>query len=226
MSESRAYDEPPGPASTRPPTHDAWPAVGGYVPTRALPDASHPGSQTADVRLPASPDTPRVAGWPDEPWRAAQPGPWGYDARDVRAATADAATIPPAPGTAIQYGWPDGSASWGVPSSSRPAANERQWAAAAHWLPLLSHWIGPLVVLLTAGRRSEHVRTEAVASLNWEITVALLLALAVALAPIGVLGPALAVAVVALSVALHVIGAIQAARGGSFTYPLALPIVR
>ena len=100
------------------------------------------------------------------------------------------------------------------------------WAPAAHWLPLLTHWIGPLAVLLTVGRRSEWVRTEAAASLNWEITVAVLLAVSAGLAQFGVIGPALALAVIVLSVGLHIAGAVTASRGGSFRYPLALPIVR
>lgn len=107
-----------------------------------------------------------------------------------------------------------------------PTRRERTWATAAHWLPLLTHWVGPLVVLLTVGRRSDRVRTEAAASLNWEITVAVLLAVSAGLARFGVIGPVLAIAVVLFSVGLHGLGALVASRGGSFAYPLALPIVR
>lgn len=102
----------------------------------------------------------------------------------------------------------------------------RGWAAAAHWLGIVTAWIGPLVVLLTVGATSRRVRDAAVASLNWEITVAVLLAVSVFLSRWGMLGPAFAVAVVILSIGLHVIGAVTAASGRSFTYPLALPIVR
>ncbi|HQD61968.1 MAG TPA: DUF4870 domain-containing protein [Propioniciclava tarda] len=108
----------------------------------------------------------------------------------------------------------------------RTTSDEERWARAAHWLPLVSHWIGPLVLLLTQGRRSDRVRTEAIHSLNWEITVALLFALAVGVSRFGVIGPALAVGVAVLSVGLHLVGVVTTARGGSFQYPLALPIVR
>lgn len=137
-------------------------------------------------------------------------------------------------GTPPEYTWTP--QPWAPPTQGQPPPTapiwpgptdeERVWAPAAHWLPLLTHWIGPLVVLLTVGRRSEWVRAEAAASLNWEITVAVLLALSVALSRFGVIGPALALAVIVLSLGLHIAGAITASRGGSFHYPLALPIVR
>jgi len=107
-----------------------------------------------------------------------------------------------------------------------PTREELAWATAAHWLPLLTHWVGPLVVLLTVGRRSDRVRTEASASLNWEITVAVILAVSAGLARFGVVGPILAIAVALFSIGMHIVGAVTASRGGSFVYPLALPIVR
>ncbi len=129
-----------------------------------------------------------------------------------------------------QQGWAAPQPAWGAPAASawspaRPSTDDLVWAPAAHWLPLLTHWVGPLVVLLTAGRRSERVRAEAVASLNWEITVAILLAVATALAPFGLVAPGLALGTVAVSVGLHVFGAVTVARGGRFTYPGALPFI-
>lgn len=112
------------------------------------------------------------------------------------------------------------------PVGGRPSVGDRRLAALPHWVALFTFWVGPLAVLLTAGRTSRRVRDAAVASLNWEITVAMLLAASVFLARWGTIGPAVAIAVVILSVGLHLIGAITAWRGGSFTYPLALPIVR
>jgi uncharacterized Tic20 family protein len=126
------------------------------------------------------------------------------------------AVAPPVPVGAHAYRDP-----WAAPTRE-----EQAWATAAHWLPLMTHWVGPLVVLLTVGRRSDCVRTEAAASLNWEITVAVLLAVSVALARFGVLGPVVAIAVALFSIGMHIIGAVTASRGGSFVYPLALPIVR
>lgn len=108
-----------------------------------------------------------------------------------------------------------------------PSGRDVRLAAAAHWLPLVSHWIGPLALYLTAGRRSDHVRTEAAASANWELTVAIVLAVAAGLAmKVGLVGPILAIAVAGLSIGLHVVGAVIASRGGSFTYPLAIPFLR
>lgn len=107
-----------------------------------------------------------------------------------------------------------------------PLPDDVRGATMAHALPLISHWIGPLIVYLTAGRRSSHVRTEAAHSLNWELTVAIALALCGLLAPFGVIAPALAIGVAVLSLGLHIAGAITAARGHSFAYPFAIPFVR
>ncbi len=107
-----------------------------------------------------------------------------------------------------------------------PPPETRTWATAAHWLPLVSHWMGPLVLLLTVGRRNPWVRAEALTSLNWEITVAVGLAFSLVFYQFGVVGPALSVALVLLSVGLHVAGALTAWQGRHFEYAAALPIVR
>lgn len=130
----------------------------------------------------------------------------------------DAAPAVAPPGVVGAHAYRD---SWAAPTRE-----ELTWATAAHWLPLLTHWVGPLVVLLTVGRRSARVRAEAAASLNWEITVAVVLAVSAGLARFGVVGPVLAIAVALFSIGMHVAGAVTASRGGSFVYPLALPIVR
>ena len=57
------------------------------------------------------------------------------------------------------------------------------------------------------------------------LTVAILLAVATALAPFGLVAPGLALGTVAVSVGLHVFGAVTVARGGRFTYPGALPFI-
>lgn len=188
-----------------------------------------PAHVLADPEPPAAPSQPA---YPTAPIAQPVPGPLG-------------AHWAPAPATPAQpaayQAWAPAAYPWiptqtlppalsqtraSAPAWAGPTAEERVWAPAAHWLPLLTHWIGPLAVLLTVGRRSEWVRTEAAASLNWEITVAVLLAVSAGLAQFGVIGPALALAVIVLSVGLHIAGAVTASRGGSFRYPLALPIVR
>ena len=180
------------------------------------------------------PQQPGPWGVPQQPGPQ-QPGPWGVPQQQAPWGV---------PQQQAPWGVPQQQTPWGAPppqqgwapqqdprlgaggwAPTRPSAADRTWAPAAHWLPLFTHWVGPLAVLLTAGRRSQRVRAEAVASLNWEITVAILLAVATALAPFGPVAPVLAFVTVVLSVGFHVYAALTVARGGRFTYPGALPFI-
>nr|NLI49645.1 DUF4870 domain-containing protein [Propionibacterium sp.] len=223
---------PPGPSRGFPVDADPWSAA----PPASQPhygwdqpaDPAGQGAPSASVGWPGPApgvgrptfDPPSGQGWgpPAPSWGAPQPGlpaqggwaptPQGWPGQGW------------VPAQQAPSGW--GSGGW---APTRPSQDDRTWAPAAHWLPLLTHWVGPLVVLLTAGRRSERVRAEAVSSLNWEITVAILLAVATALGPFGLVAPVLALVTVAVSVGLHVYGAIIVARGGRFRYPGALPFI-
>lgn len=175
--------------------------------TRLGPDASGP-SWTVDTLVPGF-------------WPAMQPV--APEAASQQPISAPHAAVRPTPLPTRTADMPDGD--WWS-ATSMATDEERTWAPAAHWLPLLTHWVGPLILLVTVGRRSERVRAEAVASLNWEITVALVLAVATLLPKVYGIGIALSVAVIVLSVLLHVAGALEARRGHHYAYPFALPIVR
>lgn len=142
---------------------------------------------------------------------------------------APVAPQPAAPETVdpAELGW-TGPGPWPGPGAGTRAwaPETRRWACAAHWLPLLTHWVGPLVVLLTVGRRDEVVRVQAASSMNWEITVAVLLACAALLEPVGVVGTVVGLLTILASVILHVVGALRACAGREFLYPVALPLVR
>lgn len=231
---------PPAGPSARPgaPVRYGWgqePSPAQGRPHFDPPAGAVPGSPWGTP--PAAVPPPAGLGWDAPPpgWAAPPPGwdapPQGWAAPPQGWAAPQGWSAPPG------WGPPAGPPAhlgatpvWGAPlpagwAPARPTRDDLVWAPAAHWLPLLTHWVGPLAVLLTAGRRSERVRAEAVASLNWEITVAILLAVATALAPFGLVAPVMALATVAVSVGLHVFGAVTVARGGRFRYPLALPFV-
>lgn len=142
------------------------------------------------------------------------------------------------PGDASGQAWgpPAPSQEWGAPASGQnpfhPAQagasrspEEAEWMPRAHWLGLLTHWVGPLLVLLTVGARNDRVRAEAVESLNWEITVAIAMAFS-AMLLFGGAGIVAALAVVACSIVFHLRGAAEARKGRHYRYPLALRIVR
>src|SRR5687768_5475298 len=64
-----------------------------------------------------------------------------------------------------------------VPPRGLSSARERAWARFAHWGGLvgvlagaLLGWVAPLIVLVTAGRRSAVVRGHALSALNFYLT--------------------------------------------------------
>ncbi|MDO5534201.1 MAG: DUF4870 domain-containing protein [Propionibacteriaceae bacterium] len=114
----------------------------------------------------------------------------------------------------------------GDPWGGRPlAGDERRWVPAAHWLPLVTSWLGPLTVLLTVGERDARVREHAKESLNAEITVWLGMLLAAVLSYVGVGFVLLGVIPVAALV-LRVVAAVDAGRGKLVRYPIVLRLVR
>ncbi|GAA3066715.1 hypothetical protein GCM10017600_55430 [Streptosporangium carneum] len=116
----------------------------------------------------------------------------------------------------------------GVSASSRhcaraDAGGERLGAAAAHLLPLTGLLaIGPLIMLLTAGKTSPYVRRHAVEALNFQLTLlgaTVLLAITfvgVVLMPVLWLG----------AMALSVVGGVAALGEGDFRYPFTLRPVK
>lgn len=130
----------------------------------------------------------------------------------------------PAPG----HGYPAPSAA-AAPATGVPTSEDRNWATAAHLSGFVAAYlalgfIGPLVVMLTAGRRSPFVRRHAVEALNFNLTV--LLALFVSAVLVVVLVGFLMLALVGIGyVAFSIAGALAAARGDEFRYPLTIRFV-
>jgi uncharacterized Tic20 family protein len=110
------------------------------------------------------------------------------------------------------------------------AGEEITWATAAHLSGFVAAYLalgfmGPLVVLLTGGRRSPFVRRHAVAALNFNLTV--LLALAVSAVLVVVVVGLLMLPIVGIAyVVLTIMGALAASRGQEFRYPMTIPFVR
>ncbi|WP_433241939.1 DUF1707 and DUF4870 domain-containing protein [Streptosporangium sp. CA-135522] len=102
-------------------------------------------------------------------------------------------------------------------------AGERLGAAAAHLLPLAGLLaVGPLIMLLAAGRTSPYIRKHAVEALNFQLTLlgaTVLLAITV----VGIVAtPVLWVGGVVLSV----VGGLAALGEGNFRYPFTLRPVK
>jgi uncharacterized Tic20 family protein len=117
--------------------------------------------------------------------------------------------------------------------TSRPgtvAVTDQNWALAAHLSSLLTAasclgFLGPLVVLLTAGNRSPFVRRHAVEALNFNLTV--LIAAMVSVVLMLVLIGFLMILVVGVGYVIATIaGAVAASQGRDFRYPLTIRFVR
>jgi uncharacterized Tic20 family protein len=116
------------------------------------------------------------------------------------------------------------SASGVVPSE------DRNWAMGAHLSAFLAAYIalgflGPLVVLLVRGDRSQFVRQHAAEALNFNLTVLIWIAISVILIIVGI-GILMLVAVGILYVVTVIIGAIRASSGEHFRYPLTIRFVK
>jgi hypothetical protein len=153
-----------------------------------------------------------------EPPAHTSPAPvWGPAAP----APQPAASVPPAP-------WPP--AAPPAAHSGPLTTTDLNWATAAHLSGFVAAYValgfmGPLVVLLTEGRRSPFVRRHAVEALNFNLTV--LIALAVSAVLVVVLVGFLMLPLVGIAyVVLTIMGAVAASRGQEFRYPLTIRFVR
>ncbi|MER7543835.1 DUF1707 and DUF4870 domain-containing protein [Actinomadura sp.] len=101
-----------------------------------------------------------------------------------------------------------------------PVASEtgedRMLAAAAHAVAVPTLFVGPLVLMLVSGKRSEYVRRHAAEAVNFQVTLLLL-----TIVTFGIGGVVYAVAWI-----LSAIAAVFALTGQTFRYPWILRLVR
>ena len=119
------------------------------------------------------------------------------------------------------------------PASLQP--NEKNWAVAAH-LASVAGWIGipfghilaPLVVWLVKKDESEFVRSQAIESLNFQISMTIY-ALVAGLLAVTIIGLIIAIpaiiAIVIGDVIFTILGAMQVAEGRPYRYPLTIRLL-
>ena len=108
--------------------------------------------------------------------------------------------------------------------ATRPNAEERNWASAAHLGTLVLWVIAPIVVLLTKGQESAFVRAQAIESLNFQLTV-LLVSLGSAALTMLEVGFLLLPAVAAGALVMIVWATVRTYRGDPFRYPVNLRLI-
>lgn len=124
------------------------------------------------------------------------------------------------------YGYPPP-----VPQPERrlPPDQERTWSSAAHWSALVAgivglSFLGPLIVMLTKGNESVWVRRHAVESMNFQLSV-LIYMLVSAVLCLVLIGFLLLIALGIGYFVLTIIGAVRAANGEDYRYPLTIRMV-
>lgn len=137
------------------------------------------------------------------------------------------------------------------------ASQERNWAMAAHLSALVAvaglpfgHVLGPLIVYLVKGHESEFIGQHARASLNYQITISLLVVIVTLILggcslvfainssenngagyaiSFGVLWISIAIVIVLLlllSIIFIIMGTVAANEGRPYTYPFAVRFLR
>ncbi|WP_131738062.1 DUF1707 and DUF4870 domain-containing protein [Actinomadura roseirufa] len=103
-----------------------------------------------------------------------------------------------------------------VTRSEEPTGEDRMLAAAAHAVAVPTLFVGPLLLMLLSGKRSEYIRRQAREAVNFQITLLL-----VTIVTFGVGGLLYAVAWILAAVA-----AVFALTGQTFRYPWILRLVK
>ncbi|GAB1821529.1 DUF4870 domain-containing protein [Herbidospora sp. RD11066] len=102
-------------------------------------------------------------------------------------------------------------------------ATDRVAGAAAHLITLTGLFVvGPLILLLTAGRTSPYVRRHAMEALNFHLTVFG----ATILLPFTIVGIVLVPLFWVLGIVLSVVGGASALADGEFRYPLTVRLIK
>jgi uncharacterized Tic20 family protein len=97
-----------------------------------------------------------------------------------------------------------------------PTGEDRMLAAAAHAVAVPTLFVGPLVLMLVSGKRSDYIRRQAREALNLQITLLL-----VTIVTFGVGG-----ALYGVTWVLSLVAAVFALAGNTFRYPWILRLVK
>lgn len=120
---------------------------------------------------------------------------------DLAAVTSDLAVSPAPPA--------------GLAPPAGPTPRDRLLAALAHGSGYFTTFIGPLVFMLTSGRRSGYIRAHAVEALNFQLTL-----LAIVVVTLGFGGLLYAITWIVAAIA-----ALAALAGQRFSYPFTLRLI-
>lgn len=205
MSDQPSDRPPQPPGSPQPPT----PPGGEPGSPAPPPPAPPPSSPQPPPPGPSEPPTP--------PPGASMPPP-------------GSAPPPPAGGWGAPGPTPYGAGPGPAPGSQLSPADERTWGMLAHVSAIVAaivglSFLGPLIVMLVQGPKSDFVRRQSVEALNFQITT--YLAAIVSFILIFVLIGILLIVVVGIGwLVLTIMAAVAANRGEDYRYPVNLRLIK
>lgn len=232
--------DPAAPTPAAPVASESFapPAGGSFLDLPPLPDLSYPAPTPppASPYPPPAPSYPRAANYPQpaaHPQADYAPYPADYGQQVAGQAYGHGAPAPqyqPAPmAPASPYGTPTGFAV--QPYQQAPA--DVTLASAAHWGALVANlltgtglgFLVPLILMQTTGKTDPFVRANAVASLNFSLTMLLgmVISLLLLLVFVGIIG---VIAIPILTIILQILGALAANRGEVYRYPISIRFVK
>ena len=102
---------------------------------------------------------------------------------------------------------------------------ERTWAMLSHLSGIVLLVIGPLIIMLVFGPRSEFVRRQAAEALNFQIIIAIGLLISLILTVV-VIGVILLPIVLVVGLIFMILGGVAANKGVEYRYPFNLRMVK
>lgn len=132
----------------------------------------------------------------------------------------------PSPGNPYTSQPPFGQQPGPYPAGQAPLApgEERTWVLVSHLSFFVLSVLGPLIVMLVFGKRSEYVRRQSMEALNFHLTV--LIACVVSIPLMFVLiGFLTFFAALVYGMVMSVIAAVQISNGVDFRYPATLRLI-
>jgi uncharacterized protein len=112
-----------------------------------------------------------------------------------------------------------------VPTGGSGVQNPTQMAMLAHALGIITGFLGPLIIWLTAGKQDPYVEDQSIEALNWQLTM-LIAYIVSAVLFIVLIGILLYFIVFIAVVAYGIIAAMAANRGEWYRYPFSIKFVK
>lgn len=102
--------------------------------------------------------------------------------------------------------------------------DERTWSLVSHLSFFVLSVLGPLIVMLTMGKRSDLVRRQSVEALNFQLTMVIVMVVSIPLMFV-IIGILTFFAAMVAGMVMSVIAAVQISNGVDYRYPLTLRMV-